>query len=367
MNKRNYNFELSRKFLSNKEKQLFNDYLKYNALDENIWGVFESLFQVGTKATRPLLLKVYDGLELAGVVILIKCRKYGRSLFDNSILAKFVDLTAIPFYLWINFGCCMDMMSNPAFIKDIKKRNEILLEIINFLTQNSILTIINDYTKNAFMYHNASILPALPHGVINTSKMTEISDYIAEHKNIKRKANNFKNKGGRFEIINNKVPSDKLNYIKKCFISTSETSVFYLPYQDLYLKSALETSNTHLNEVYYFIAFMNNELLGYQAAVKTGNKLNALHGAFDRTRKTNFHAYDLLFLNMTKFAIDNELKIIDFGAVLNVTKQRMVNQTNDMSYYLLSKYKFVQWLFNYFLKITKIQGTEQMKYRNSTL
>ena len=108
---------------------------------------------------------------------------------------------------------------------------------------------------------------------------------------------------------------------------------------------------------------MNGNFLGYQAAVKTGTHLNALHGAFDRTRKTNFHAYDLLFVKMTEFAINNNLKSIDFGAVLNITKQRMVNRTIDMSYFLFSKYKIIQWVFNSFLKLTKVQGKEQLQYR----
>jgi hypothetical protein len=107
---------------------------------------------------------------------------------------------------------------------------------------------------------------------------------------------------------------------------------------------------------------MDGEFLGYQAAIKTGQFLNALHGAFDRNRKTTYHAYDILFVKMTEFALEQGLKVCDFGAVLNYTKQKMVNKTLDMSYYLLSKYTFVQWFFHRFLKITKIQSNNQLKF-----
>jgi hypothetical protein len=107
---------------------------------------------------------------------------------------------------------------------------------------------------------------------------------------------------------------------------------------------------------------LNDEFLGYQAAIQTGTSLNALHGAFDRERKTTFHAYDVLFVEMTRFAIENGLTTIDFGSVLNVTKQRMVNRIIPMSYYMFSKYSSVQWFFLKLLKLTKIQGEEQMKF-----
>lgn len=65
---------------------------------------------------------------------------------------------------------------------------------------------------------------------------------------------------------------------------------------------------------------------------------------------------------MTRFAIENGLKTIDFGSVLNITKQRMVNNTIPMSYFMLSKSSFIQWFFYRLLKLTKIQGDKQMRF-----
>jgi len=74
---------------------------------------------------------------------------------------------------------------------------------------------------------------------------------------------------------------------------------------------------------------------------------------------------DILFVKLTEFAIANKLKSIDFGSVINVTKQRMVNKTKNMSYFLFSKYLIVQKIFNIFLRMTKIQGKEQMKFQKN--
>lgn len=361
-----YTFELSDKFLSREERAVFRNSLDYYHIDDGIWEVFTCLFKSRVKGTIPLLLKVLDDSNLCGACILIKCSRYGRSLFNNKVLSGIIDLTGIPFYLWIKFGCCMDMMSNPGFVKDPQKSDDVLSAIALFLKNNTLLTIIYDYTNRTYLYPNATILPSLPHAIIDTSEMTGIDDYICNYKSIKRKINIFRNNGGKFELVYNVLNEQDIASVRKCFISTAEKSVFYLPYQDLYLNSALITSGTQIDNVYYFIMRLNGEFLGYQAAIKTGTCLNALHGAFNRELKTTYHAYDILFVEMTKFAIENGLKTIDFGSVLNITKQRMVNNTIPMSYFMLSKSSFIQWVFYRLLKLTKIQGDKQMRFHEDS-
>ena len=177
----------------------------------------------------------------------------------------------------------------------------------------------------------------------------------------------FKNKGGKYTRVEQQLNKDQLSSLKECFLSTSEKSVFYLPYQELYLDAALTTGSTEVKNVYYFIATLDNEFIGYQAALLTGNYLNALHGAFDRSRKTTYHAYDILFVKMTEFAIEKGIKTIDFGAVINYTKEKMINRSIDMSYFIYSKYSIIQKAFNVLLKFTKIQSDEQMKFRNNII
>lgn len=358
-----YTFELTDQFLSSKEQLVFDDYLNVHELDRGVWEVFASLFRSAVRNTQPLLLRIYSENRLSGAIVLTRCSGYGKALFDNNLLAGFMNLFSIPYYQWIKFGCCMDMMSNPGFVKYPEQADEVIKAGIRFLKKHSFLTIINDYTKNAGLYEGASILPALPHALIDCSGMTSIQDYLQDFKNIKRKLKVFKNKGGEYIRVEQELDNEQLASLKKCFISTSENSVFYLPYQDLYLNAALTTSSTRIENVHYFIAMMDGEFLGYQAAIKTGKYLNALHGAFDRDRKTTYHAYDILYVKMTEFALEQGLETCDFGAVLNYTKQKMVNTTIDMSYFLLGKNAIIQRIFSWFLKRTKIQDQKQLKFK----
>ena len=361
-----YTFELSDKYLSRKEEDIFEDYLVSHGLDESIWEVFSSLFKSRTKYTTPLLLKVYKDSNLFAVAIIIKCRKYGKSLFKNELLSTVMDFINIPFYLWIKFGSCMDMMSNPGFVKEPEKSDEIFRVMINYLKRNSILTIVTDYTDNGYLYNSANVLPALPQALIDCSEMKTIEDYKKSFKNINRKLKTFKKKGGEYVRIDNQLDDKQISNLKRCFLSTADKSVFYLPYQELYLKSALNTSRTNIKNVHYFVAYLDGKFIGYQSAIKTGNYLNALHGAFDRNLKTTYHAYDILFVMMTEFALENKLSLVDFGAVVNHTKQKMMNKSNDISYFILSKYHIIQKLFSAFLKMTKIQSKKQMQFRNNT-
>ena len=358
-----YTFEITDKFLSVEEQVVFDDCLHSQGLDRGVWEVFASLFRSGVKNTQPLMLRIFSGADLCGAIVLTKCSGYGKSLFDNKLLAGFMNLFSIPYYQWIRLGCCMDMMSNPGFVRYPEQTDEVIRAGIRFLKKNSILTIINDYTENSSLYDDASILPALPHGLIDCSDMVSIQDYLQDFKNIKRKLKTFRNKGGEYIRVEKKLDNEQLDFLKKCFISTAEKSVFYLPYQDLYLNAALITSSTEIENVHYFIATLDGEFLGYQAAIKTGKFLNALHGAFDRDRKTTHHAYDILYVKMTEFALEHGLKSCDFGAVVNFTKQKMVNKTIDMSYFLLGKNTMVQKIFSWFLKLTKIQGDKQLKFK----
>jgi predicted N-acyltransferase len=257
----------------------------------------------------------------------------------------------------------MDMMSNPGFVKDPKKSEEVFSAMAGYMKKSFLLSIVTDYAQNARLYTGSSILPALPHAVIDTSQMNEIDDYLKDYKNIKRKMRVLKNKGGEIAIQENTLGNEDIVAVKKCFLSTADKSVFYLPYQDIYLNAAVTVSKFSLEKVLYFIVKLNGDIIGYQAAIWTGKHLNALHGAFDRSRSSNYHAYDILFVKMAEFAIEHKLNSVDFGAVVNETKKRMVNKTVEMSYFLMSKFGVIQWVFNIFLKFTNIQGKEQLKFR----
>ena len=246
-----YTFELTQKFLTSEETAAFKKYLDYKHIDESIWEVFSCLFKSSVKGTSPMVIRAYQDSQLCGAAILIRCKKYGRALYSNRLIAGIMNGFGIPYFQWMKFGCCMDMMSNPGFAVDPEKADEIYAAMAQYLRKHCLLTIITDYSDKAYLYQGSAILPALPHALIDTSNMTGIQDYIGEHKNIRRKMNVFNNNGGTFEIVNNRLNDEAIASVRKCFLLTAEKSVMYLPYQDLYLNSALTTSRMRLDNVYY--------------------------------------------------------------------------------------------------------------------
>ena len=94
----------------------------------------------------------------------------------------------------------MDMMSNPGFVRDRAKSKMIYSAIADYLGKHSWMTMINDYTMNSDLYPNAVTLPALPHPLIDTSGMADISDYLERHKNIRTNTRYSKKTEGHFII-----------------------------------------------------------------------------------------------------------------------------------------------------------------------
>ncbi|MEM9053224.1 MAG: GNAT family N-acetyltransferase [Bacteroidota bacterium] len=357
-----YTFELSDRYLSNEEQVVFQNYLDANGLDNSIWEVFSCLFQSSVGHVKPMLLRTFKDDNLYGVAVIIKCQKYGRSFFSNKLVAKLVDAVNLPFYLWIKFGCCMDMMSNPGFVKDPEKTDEVIRAMAAYLKGQNLLTVIYDLTENAEHFDSASILPALPQALIDCTNYTTVADYTAHYKNIKRKVKKFANKQGVYTRVDHQLSEEQLTELRKCFQATIDKSVIYLPYQDLYLNAALTTGRTKIDNIYHFIATINGEFIGYQTALVTGKYLNALHGAFDRTLKTTFHAYDIMFVKMAEFAIENGLEFVDFGGVANFTKEKMANTLRGTSYFIYSKYPLLQKAINLMFRFTTIQGEDQLKF-----
>ena len=256
----------------------------------------------------------------------------------------------------------MDMMSNPGFVKDPEKADEVIRAMAAYLKKKNLLTVICDLTDNGEQFESASIFPALPQALIDCSTYTTITDYTSHYKNIKRKVKKFANKQGVYTRVDHQLNEEQLEAIKRCFQATIDKSVIYLPYQDLYLRAALTTGRTKIDDIYYFIATIDGEFIGYQTALVTGKYLNALHGAFDRTRKTTYHAYDIMFVKMAEFALENGLEFVDFGGVANFTKEKMANTLRGTSYFIYSKYPLLQKAIDFVFKYTTIQGEDQLKF-----
>ena len=363
-----YRCTLSKKFLDPNEIEVLEPCLGHYHIDSRIWPVFSGLFESKTPYTVPQVVRVYedtgdeDVSSLCGATVIVTCKRYGRALYRNALMAAVANRISIPFHQWIAAGCCMDMMSCPVLARKPECAGAVHAAIAGFLGRNSLLAVAYDHSDRAGLYDRACVLPAIPHALIDIGGMTSVTDYTAQHRNIKRKISRFEKVGGTFELIQGQLGAKDIEQLQRCFKETSARSTFYLPYQDLYLDAATHITGKTLNGMYYFVARLNGDFLGYQAALATGSCLNGMHGAFDRARATTYHAYDILFVKMVEFAIERGLTLIDFGGVLNDTKMKMINRSVSMSYFLISRFSVVRLVMATFLKSTGIQDRRLMRY-----
>jgi hypothetical protein len=292
---------------------------------------------------------------------------YGRALFSNRVLIQLIDALRMPTYLWLKYGCCMDLLSNPGFVTQPGKGDEVFAAMAGYLKSHTTISTIaiTDYIGKASLYRGATVLPFMPHGLVDVTHMTCIQDYTRQHKHFQKKANKFRNHGGTIEVVQGTLDDASISAVERCFISTAEMSSTYLPYEDIYLKSALASCRMKADNIFHFLARKEGALVGYQSAIQTGEKLNALHGAFDRELEKTFYAYDNIIVTMADFAIRNGLECVDFGSILNFTKQRMMNKALSMSYYILCNTPWTTQFMGSILKHTKMQSEGQMQFVTS--
>lgn len=354
-----YTFDLSERFLSDEEISVFNSYLISKNLETNIWIIYRNFFESKSKLTKALILRAYKEDQFCGAAIILRCKAYSWSLFDSPILCKLLDFSQIPLYLWIRLGYCMDIASNPGFVKEPEEADLIFRSMGEFLRKRNLLTMIYGHKKSGRIFRDAISLTAPAHTFINAYSFNSIDDYLSKFKNLKRKIKIFQNNKGVYNIIK-QLKQEDIYEIEACLEDTAQHSVFHVPYKKLYTDTITNIAQKSYDNICYFVVHANDELIGYQAAIKTGNKLNCLHGAFKRNLKKKYYAYDVLLFKMTEFAIEHNLDLLDFGPLLNKTKARMTNQTEDTSYFIFVKFSFLKSILKWFLGKTKIQRKEQI-------
>lgn len=134
-----YTFELNNKFLSKEEMAAFKKCLDFYQVDESIWEVFACLFRSEVKGTKPLVIRAYEDSKLCGAAIVARCRKYGRAMFKNKLMAGILNFIGIPVYLWMKFGFGVEFICNQGLAWNRKRLMKFIRLWSNFLKRRVFL------------------------------------------------------------------------------------------------------------------------------------------------------------------------------------------------------------------------------------
>jgi len=365
-----YTLNISSVPLTPNEKKLFHSHLIELGLDNNIWDVYERFLQTTSAYTKPLLARVRKDSETFACMFFIECRNYGSSLSKLKILQYLAKKISIPVIVWMKAGIAAEICANPVFINKSAGNENELDQILNLVRKKFFLLFIHDLADNAFLHPDSLVMPYTDEGIIVTKDYTTIHDYLAIHRNLKKKLKAFQKIGGRIDVIKGKVDPPMVNKIKACVISTGEKSVFKLPYQDDYPDMCAGSASIDNDKIIHFFCQSDEEFYGYHSFILFNNQIRCLNGAFNRNLPTTHHAYENMIYRVVEYSIENKIDRVYFGPILNETKKRMMNSFIQTRLYVSSNLPILLKLFAPFLRSSRLNSNRLLKFsgiENKTL
>lgn len=358
-----FSMSLTSEMLSPSERAMFSSDLARHGVDDAIWEVYGCLMKVSSRTTQPLVLRVLDGNRLAGAAFVIRCKAWGRAVFDHPLLRKPFDLVGLPSLIWIRVGYCAEGAANPGFVAEGFDRDEVVVAMINYLQGCSYGLIVTDRTADERFHTNTPTFPYVADGAVCVEGMTCVQDYLDQHNNIKRKIKSFTNKGGRVDVRTGPFDTTMLETVRRCIDATVGKSLVYSPFQDIFLDVVMETCRCPSDRIVHFVATMKDEVLGYHTFVRTGSVLRMIHGGFDREKKTTHHAYENLIIATVQHALEQGLNTVYFGPIMNETKRRMMNTVDKSSLHFYGGCMLTRVFFPMLFPYTKMQQRKLLVYR----
>ena len=362
-----HTINLSSVSLTATEKSIFHDHLIELGLDDYIWVIYDKFLQLGSKYSKPLIIRVRKDNKLSACMFLIECRDYGPTLSKLQIVKYMARMFSIPVYIWMKAGIAAEICANPIFLnKNVIGDNE-LDEILNLLRKEFLFLIIHDLTSNASLHPASAAMPYPDESIIDTRGYTTIDDYLAAHHNLKKKLKEYQKIGGRVEIAIGKQDEHLVKKIKECVISSGERSVFKLPYQNDYPDMCKGSATIDNPNIIHFLCRSDDEFYGYHSFIVFKNQIRCLNGAFNRNLRTTHHAYENMIYYVVAYAIEKKIQTVYFGPTLNETKKRMMNKFLPTQLYLSSKMPLFLKLFVPVLGRSRLNSRELLEFSGLSL
>ena len=190
-----YKAHVSSEPLTDEEKSLFQPQLDILGLDRNIWDVYTCFLNTSSAYSIPRIVRITRENTLLAAFYMMKCRDYGRTLTSNKWLQKAIRNAGIPVYIWMKSGIAAENFANPGFVrKDLNHFD--IRSLIKVIRKEFVTLFIHDLTSHSDLYSDAAKLKYPDDGVIKTSAIDTIGDYLKIHKNLKKKLRHFRKHGG---------------------------------------------------------------------------------------------------------------------------------------------------------------------------
>jgi Acetyltransferase (GNAT) domain len=322
-------------------------------LDGTTWDILNGSIATMTANSRPKILRAYADNRLVGVAYFVECRRIYQSLLPQVGLGKLLDSIPIPMFFWVRYGNLVDAITNPGFVADGIDREYFIQRAIDHLKTQYLYGGVLDIAATGQSRAGSVIFPFCDAGIIEIQNEQCLDRYYQQHKNLRRKVNKFNNKNGRIEILTGPMP-DAIAH-RAADILDSLDPLILAPFQDNYTAMALRACQDA--KTVHILAWIDDQMVGYQSFAISGQILHCLSGAFDRTLKRTYHAYENIILASIDYAIAQQLQRIEYGPILNPTKVSMMSDYRPCEQQYYSRFNVLRQVFKFLIPRTRLAPT----------
>lgn len=348
--------------LSDTERELFEPCLSSQGVDQRIWQVLDCFMGCKSHRTQPMVLRAYFDRHLAGAAHIAQCTAWGGSVFRQRLIRGGIDVLRIPAWLWVRVGYGHEVLANPGVAAPGFPYDEVIAAMIDFLHRRSFGAIIIDRTHHQHLHTRAMRYAYASDGTVPLNRYQTAADFVSQHPSVKRKVKAFQNRGGRIHRVYGAVAPRWIAAFRRCMTETVSRSAIFTPWQDNFEDMAAHTCERDSPDFVHLIATMNDSVLGYHSFIRSGHSLHMMHGAFDRSLKTTHHCYENLIIASVQLGLDEGLRELRFGPVMNETKRRMMSVFEDVVFNFYAGSLPIRLLFPRIFPYSRMQADALLQF-----
>ncbi len=343
--------------LTKEEKEVFAEHLKQEGLSDNIWDLFEEWVDRSTSKVNFLFLKVYQDDSLIGLGLFVKIKPFDlgtsySSFRKNAFVKKLTSIISA-----ISSNCVYISMRNlitsnltrPFFYKKPEMEDTIMKAILTYLKKEKgvdMITIV-DTSANETHYQEAgfSIYPSSSEAYFDATKYTVISEYLNEHKSLKK---NLKRKRNivTTEVIRGPISKSDQKQITECLDRSIKESRVNTPSQQFFEDNIFETEVYNSDKYTHIFIRVDDRIVGFHTFQISGKNMGGVLGGFGRNYSRKILPYERIMVASLDYAIKNNIKKVQYSLVDNYTKLRLVNALEPCGLFFYSKNPMNRFVFN---------------------
>ncbi|MBF0227808.1 MAG: hypothetical protein HQK76_20365 [Desulfobacterales bacterium] len=212
-----------------------------------------------------------------------------------------------------------------------------------------------DTSRNDNHYQKAGFdkYPSSSEAYFDTTKYTDISEYLNKHKNLKK---NLKRKNNvvTTEILKGPISKNKQIQIRECLYCSIEESRVNTPSQQFFEDNIFETEVYNSDKYIHIFICIDNRIIGFHTFLVSGSSMGGVLGGFNRDYSRKTFAYERVIVASLDYAIKNKIKNVQYSLVDNYTKLRLVESLEPCSLYFYSRSPMNRSVFKHTLKYSDL-------------